>query len=75
MSLKFTTWMAEKGGPTEVAKLLGVPRETVYAWQQKRSTPRVTTMIKIVRLTQGEISFADIIEATHNEKTETPDAK
>lgn len=60
--LAFKRWI-EKTGSTEVAKLLGIRRETVHHWRAGHCYPRVEQMKAIKRLTKGLIGYDEMIES------------
>lgn len=58
------SWVKKMGGPQEVAVILEVTNHAVRRWLRKESAPRTDTMIKIVNLTKGKVSYKDIVEST-----------
>lgn len=64
---KFAKWILNTGFK-EVSELLDVPPRTPYHWRGGFSTPRPTMMIKIKRLSKGEIDYVDMIEPYYSNK-------
>lgn len=59
MTLKH--WI-EKTGPKECAKLLKVDPATVSYWKLGSSLPRPHHMVKIYRLTNGRVTYKEMVE-------------
>ena len=62
--MTLSDWIAERGGRKAVAEELGVTEEAIHYWLTKQSTPRLETMVKIIKLSGGKLSIVDIIHAT-----------
>lgn len=62
--MKLSEWISANGGRGAVARLLNVTPVAVHHWLRRQITPKITTMRKIVELSEGRVSFADIIEET-----------
>lgn len=65
--MQFRKWIKEVG-PEKVASLLGVNVRTVYFWLEKKATPTITTMQRIVLITRGRVTFDRIISETKKKK-------
>lgn len=59
--MNFNKWIL-KETPRGVARALGVDSTTVCAWQQGRSCPRPEKMKRIKSLSQGDITYDNIID-------------
>lgn len=59
--MKYVTWMKNNGGISRWAKKVGVSINTVYAWDQKRSSPLARVMAKLVKASNYQISPYDIL--------------
>lgn len=57
-------WIAENGGRGKLARQIKVSPITIHFWLLKGITPRVETMMRIVSLTKGQVSFEEIIRET-----------
>lgn len=66
--MKFRKWIADQGGPTAVGRLLGITHATVCGWLVRKSTPKAITMVRIVELAGGKLTFADVINETKPKK-------
>jgi DNA-binding phage protein len=65
-------WVDDSGGVPRVARVLGVIPHSVRVWLRGEGTPRVKTILKIVQLSRGELSFEQIArEATRNKRKES----
>lgn len=60
--MKLSTWIDNKGGTAATGTLLGVARNCVYAWREGVALPRPPMMMKIVKVTHGQVSFKEMIE-------------
>jgi len=47
-------------GITAAAHLFGVPKSTLHSWLYRGSKPRIHTANRIVKITGGKVSLADI---------------
>lgn len=61
---KFERWIREFGGPSKLAKKLAVNDCTVGAWIRRRGSPNLATANKIITLSKGQLTIADILEGT-----------
>ncbi len=59
--LSLNTWI-DQTGQTAVAKLLGISPMTVHYWRRGLTSPKVTQMRRIVKLTKGAVGYAEIID-------------
>lgn len=62
--MKFRNWIARVGGPTAVARCLGVSRSAVYVWLGRRGSPNVNTQLAIVTASGNRLTFNDIMRDT-----------
>ena len=51
-------------GPTKISKLLNVNESTVRQWKRGYCLPRPEVMMRIKKLTRGQLTYAEMIE-TH----------
>jgi len=58
--MNFNKWILETK-PRILAKHLQIDPSAVSAWQTKRTCPRPKHMTKILKLSRGKITYADII--------------
>jgi hypothetical protein len=58
---KFHAWLL-KAGVAKTAKNLGVTRSAVYAWLSGSSAPRSLLAPRIVKLSRGALTMADVFE-------------
>ncbi len=49
-------------GQVEVAKKLKVKRQHVHNWRRRSNLPRPATMVKIVKLTKGKVTYREMLE-------------
>lgn len=85
MSGFFRKWMVVTGWKTnELADLLGVSRQTIYAWKQGDSLPSADALAKLEVLSKGEISARTFVSGARHvviaqrlgeEPSETPEDK
>lgn len=61
--MRFKEWIVASGGGAAVARKLGVTRQTVNIWLRGTGSPTALMMVKIVRVSRGVVSYADIIAA------------
>lgn len=60
--MKLTTWIEKNGGNGPTGALLGIARNNVYAWGAGVALPRPAMMKRIVELTRGKVSYAEMVE-------------
>ncbi len=58
---KFEKWAADMGGPRKLSEMLGVTHWAVKFWLKKKGYPQVETIEKIIKLSKGRLTFADIV--------------
>lgn len=85
MSGFFRKWMQVTGWKTnELADLLGVSRQTIYAWKQGDSRPSAEALAKLEVLSKGEITARSFVSGARSvvvaqrlgqEPQETPEDK
>jgi hypothetical protein len=56
-------WITQHGGIVLVAKRLDVDTRTVGYWLQGYSTPRLTTLVKLMALSKGALTMNDILKS------------
>lgn len=61
---KFEQWVYANGGAACVGAKLGVHEVTVFKWLRRNSMPSLPFVCRILDLSQGKITAADILEAT-----------
>lgn len=61
---KFQKWVEKKGGSSELARALGIPRPTVYMWYSRQRTPLPDNLKQLKDFANGELSYEDILEGT-----------
>jgi hypothetical protein len=57
-------WVTSIGGIERAGKLLKVSKHTVRYWLKRRGPPKTVTALKIVELSNGELTFQSILEST-----------
>lgn len=60
----FQKWVADSGGVNAAAEKLGVSPHSVKYWHARKGSPRIGTIIKLVALSRGKLSYASIIDST-----------
>lgn len=68
MQYTFKQWVKNCGGPPQVAEVLGVTRQVVSFWLRGEGTPKVDTMLKMVKLSRNKLKLYEIIEYTTRNK-------
>lgn len=61
---KLERWILEMGGSGTVARLVGVHQVTVGTWLARRCSPNLEVAAKILELSKGTLTIADILEGT-----------
>jgi DNA-binding transcriptional regulator YdaS (Cro superfamily) len=61
---KFEKWVRKFGGTKAVADALGVNQTSVQHWCAGRARPRLEASSKILSLSKGELTLADIVRGT-----------
>jgi len=60
--MKLFDWMEKKSHPdTWLADKLGISRAAVHGYRHGKSTPSLENAIKIVRITEGEVDYIDML--------------
>ena len=59
----FQDWV-ECYGEEKLAKRLGVTKTTVVRWTKRQGWPKVSLLTKIVKLSNGLLTYENIIEST-----------
>lgn len=57
---KLVEWIRSNGGGTKTAELLGVSIAAVSRWKQGNRFPEPKTVRKIIKLSDGAVSYADL---------------
>lgn len=57
-------WVEMIGGPTALAERLKCGAPAVRVWLRGHGSPTLATAGKIVRMSKGAVSFAEILKAT-----------
>lgn len=63
---KLAKWVEKCGGTPKVARKLGVTEQCVNVWTRCDGFPKVTTMQKIVRMSKGALTYADLMPLPKN---------
>ncbi len=58
------SWVAANGGGTEVARRLKLNRVAVWQWTARRSWPKTKSILKLIELSGGALTFESIILST-----------
>ena len=58
--MKFEKWVETKT-PRQVARALDVDQSTVWHWVKRNTCPKPKTMRAIVKLSEGQIKYDDIV--------------
>jgi hypothetical protein len=64
MTGAFQKWVTDSGGPAVVAKKLRVSIHSIKFWHARKGSPRVGTIIKLVQLSKGKLTYASVIDST-----------
>ncbi len=64
MAEAFQKWVTAYGGTLKVAAALKVTPTAVRHWVNRKGNPNVKTLIEIIRISNGELSYSQIIEST-----------
>ena len=59
---KFRKWVYSYG-PVKLSRVLGVARSGVYMWAYGERFPHVRVAFRLIELSNGELTLADIYEA------------
>jgi predicted transcriptional regulator len=62
--MTFNEWVSERGGAFRVAELLGVTPAAVSHWVNRKAVPKTATIFRIVKLSGGKVTIAEIFAAT-----------
>ena len=60
--VKFTKWVYDNGGPTVIARKLKTDRRTIYDWMEGKNHPSLNMFVKILVLTNGELTINDFVK-------------
>lgn len=60
--MKLSTWIEKTGGYSKAAQKLEILRPRVYAWRNGANLPRPDVMKKIVKITNGKVSYKEMID-------------
>lgn len=64
MQLVFTSWVERYGGVNVLAEKLQVTEHTVRVWLRGEGPPKSETIMDIIKISKGELSFQDIFKET-----------
>lgn len=56
---KFTRWL-ERTGMGTIAKRIGVSRQILSQWKQRKSLPRPRYALLLIRMSKGAVTFEDV---------------
>lgn len=62
--MKFKNWVIAQGGSTRLAAKLGLSSMAVQHWLNGTTTPRASSMQKLVKMGKGAFNSDDIINET-----------
>lgn len=62
--MTFRDWVTKCGGAGAVARKLGVSKETVLFWLKRRGNPKTLTIAKMIKLSDGALTFNEIVNGT-----------
>jgi hypothetical protein len=60
--MTLSNWII-RTGPKNVAKILNVDPGTVSQWKRKKSCPRPALLVKINKLSRGEVTYKSMLES------------
>jgi transcriptional regulator with XRE-family HTH domain len=60
----FQRFVADYGGPKELAHALDYSENAVYRWLEGNRTPKIQTIFKIIQLAKGSLSAEQIVACT-----------
>ena len=58
------TWVRDFGGVGKVADKLGVTDVAVRNWVKRRGWPKVDIILKLIKLSKGELTFDNIVASS-----------
>lgn len=64
MSMTLQTWVASNGGVNATARLLKISPSRISMWLAKKASPKLILMQKMVRMSQGHLTYEAIITST-----------
>lgn len=63
---KLRKFIDEQGGPKPFAKKMGLSHSTIYMWLSRAGNhPCTATIIEMIKLSKGKLTFVDIIEGSN----------
>lgn len=65
---KFKTWINKFGGADRLAVKLNMSSFAVRHWLYRHGSPRIAVIRELVKLSKGELTADDIIEATQKKQ-------
>lgn len=72
MLLKFNDWVKKygkkQGGVRKLSKDLGVGEHTTRTWLRGENAPKSETILEIIKLSKGELTFEIILKETTRNK-------
>lgn len=67
--MKLSTWIATEGGPTVVARRLGVAPQNIHSWLRGVTVPRPLVLQRLIKMADGDLTYETVIkEASRNQK-------
>lgn len=57
-------WVEAQGGVVAVASKLRLTTPTVRNWLHRRGWPKVSVILKLIKISKGELTFENIIAST-----------
>ncbi len=65
MSKAFQEWVVDFGGSKKVAEKLKVSVDSIKHWKARKGSPKVGTIVELVKLSKGALTYESIIESTY----------
>jgi DNA-binding phage protein len=66
--ISFQSWVDRSGGTERVARKLGTTNAAVKRWVNKQGWPKVETILDLIEISKGELTFETIIQSTKPSK-------
>jgi predicted XRE-type DNA-binding protein len=61
--MDLSTWIKNQGGPSKVAKILGVEKSTVSQWYRNKCLPKDELKLKIVYVSKGKVTLNSMVKS------------
>lgn len=68
MEYTLKAWVKDQGGALSAAKKLKVTKQVVHYWLRGCGSPRVTMMLRLIKISNGRLSIYDLINETTRNK-------